>query len=99
MSNQSQWHKLYTSKRWRNARSFFLAANRHCVYCKQIGMTIPADTVDHIRPHKGDLNMFWDSRNWQALCRQCHNIHKQREEQGLPVRQPVDVNGNPPGWQ
>jgi 5-methylcytosine-specific restriction endonuclease McrA len=28
-----------------------------------------ATIVDHIKPHRGDQNLFWDQTNWQALCR------------------------------
>ena len=36
--------------------------------------------VDHIKPHKGDLNLFWDQDNWQPLCKSCHDRDKQSEE-------------------
>lgn len=28
----------------------------------------PARVVDHITPHRGDVALFWDESNWQALC-------------------------------
>ncbi len=31
-------------------------------------------------PHRGDRKLFWDSGNWQSLCKKCHDKHKQREE-------------------
>ncbi|WP_343040029.1 HNH endonuclease signature motif containing protein [Methylocystis heyeri] len=40
----------------------------------------PATVVDHITPHKGDIKLFWDRKNWQPLCEPCHNSRKQREE-------------------
>lgn len=34
----------------------------------------PATLVDHVIPHRGDQTLFWDrERNWQALCRECHD--------------------------
>jgi 5-methylcytosine-specific restriction endonuclease McrA len=36
--------------------------------------------VDHIRPHKGDVALFWDSNNLQTLCTGCHNAGKQSIE-------------------
>ena len=39
------------------------------------GKLTPATVVDHIIPHRGDKKLFWDERNWQALCESCHN-HK-----------------------
>jgi len=44
------------------------------------GYTVVADVVDHIVPHKGDHKLFWDPSNHQALCKQCHDGHKQRLE-------------------
>jgi len=56
--------------RWTKARHMFL--NRHplCELCER---PVPATVVDHIIPHKGDQNLFWDETNWQALCETCHN--------------------------
>ncbi|MGX4293979.1 HNH endonuclease signature motif containing protein [Bacillus sp. JK62] len=32
-----------------------------------------SDTVvDHIVPHKGGMNLFWDSSKWLPLCASCH---------------------------
>lgn len=42
--------------------------------------------VDHITPHKGDQSLFWDKSNWQALCPDHHDIIKQAEERGQPIR-------------
>ncbi len=32
-----------------------------------------ANEVDHIKPHNGDLALFWDESNWQSLCKACHS--------------------------
>jgi len=52
-----------------------------------------ATVADHIVPHKGDLKLFWDERNWQGLCAPCHDIHKQSEER-LGFSKEVDEKGN-----
>ena len=36
--------------------------------------------MDHIVPHRGDHKCFWDRKNWQALCRSCHDGAKRSEE-------------------
>jgi 5-methylcytosine-specific restriction protein A len=36
--------------------------------------------VDHIIPHKGDKDLFWDSNNWQPLCKTCHDEKTARED-------------------
>jgi len=54
----------------------------------------PARIVDHIRPHRGDLGLFWDSNNWQSLCWTCHSSTKQRSEKSGHLRG-SDVHGQP----
>lgn len=36
--------------------------------------------VDHIIPHKGDQQLFWDEGNWQSLCKDHHDSTKKAEE-------------------
>lgn len=60
---------------WEKARVAYLAKHRFCLRCGD-----PATVVDHIRPHRGDREIFWDRDNWQPLCGPCHNSTKQREE-------------------
>lgn len=60
---------------WRKARRDFLAAHPYCAMCGA-----PSTTVDHIVAHRGDVALFWNRRNWQALCARCHNSTKQRME-------------------
>jgi 5-methylcytosine-specific restriction enzyme A len=62
---------------WRKTRLEFLAAHPHCA---MPGCGAPATTVDHIIRHRGDRALFWNRRNWQALCSPCHNRAKQRIE-------------------
>ena len=66
--------------RWRKARAQYLAAHRLCAVCLAQGVTTAAAVVDHIRPHRGDMNLFWDRSNWQPLCRRCHDSVKRLEE-------------------
>jgi len=58
--------------RWQRARLLFLRRNPLCVLHKMKGEIVPATVVDHKLPHKGDMRLFWDVGNWQALCRACH---------------------------
>jgi 5-methylcytosine-specific restriction endonuclease McrA len=65
-----------------------------CVLCLAEGKLAPATVVDHVAPHKGDQRLFWDTANWQALCKPCHDRHKQRQERtGVLVG--ADVSGMP----
>lgn len=73
-----KFHGLY-GKRWQDARKVFLREHPFCAICGK--PLAGADAiVDHIKPHKGDLDLFWDQSNWQALCKQCHDSKKQRME-------------------
>lgn len=69
--------------RWQKARKPFLAANPLCVICQKAGRITPARIVDHIIPHKGDQELFWDQSNWQALCKPCHDLKTITEDGGL----------------
>jgi len=66
--------------RWRKARETYLKAHPLCAMHLKLGRYVAATVVDHIVPHRGDSKLFWDRDNWQALCKLCHDAHKQREE-------------------
>lgn len=86
--------RLYDTHRWRKERAQFLQAHPLCVYCQEQGRATPAMVVDHIIPHRGDPALFWDRRNWQALCFTCHAKAKKVEEhRGYAIGS--DVNGMP----
>ena len=53
--------------------------------CLSRDMVEPADTVDHIKPHRGDAELFWDRDNLQSLCHSCHSKHKTNIELGKRV--------------
>ena len=69
----------YGSK-WQKARKQFLAANPLCVECLKEGRYVKATDVDHVVPHRGDLKLFWDRGNWQALCHSHHSIKTGTQE-------------------
>ncbi|WP_422101898.1 HNH endonuclease [Vreelandella sp.] len=80
--------------KWQKARVDYLRANPLCVFCQRRGRVTAATVVDHIKPHKGDLKLFWRRSNWQSLCKPCHDNDKQRLEKGgaLPG---CDADGMP----
>jgi 5-methylcytosine-specific restriction enzyme A len=60
--------------RWDKARIVWLNHHPLCVYCLKQGRTTAARVVDHITPHRMNMDLFWDSENnWQSLCIICHN--------------------------
>ena len=81
---------------WRKARLQFLASNPLCVYCRDRDKLIKAaDVVDHIKPHNGDEQLFWNVSNWQALCHQHHNTVKAEEEGRHKQKPTIGLDGWP----
>ena len=67
---------------WQKASKAYLREQPLCVMCEAKGRVTAATLVDHIAPHRGDMELFWDRSNWQPLCAPCHSSDKQREEAG-----------------
>lgn len=59
--------------RWRAARKRYLRGHPLCLECQCNGKTRPATIVDHILPHRGNEELFWNQCNWQPLCKSCHD--------------------------
>ena len=79
--NRSRSYKyLYDTSRWKKMRKTFLTEHPFCEECKKAGRLKAATVVDHIMPHKGDEQLFWNQRNWQALCKQCHDTKTAKED-------------------
>ena len=85
---------LYACQRWRLLRVRILRDNPLCVYCEQAGRITAATVVDHIRPHRGNLDRFWDRDNLQPLCKTCHDsVAEQKDRLGYAPG--VGVDGEP----
>jgi 5-methylcytosine-specific restriction protein A len=67
-AGRKTFHQRGYTYRWRKARLAWLKAHPLCVECGG-----PATEVDHIRPHNGDIRLFWNIKNWQSMCRSCHS--------------------------
>lgn len=82
--------RLYDA-RWNKTAKEFLNAYPLCCLCALDGIVKAATIVDHIKPHKGDRNLFWDEKNWQPLCKLCHDRRKQRiERRGKEITYGLD---------
>ena len=81
-------------RRWQKFRLVYLKENPLCVYCKDEGNIVAAEVVDHINPHKGDVNLFWNKNNLQALCKVHHDRTKQIMERGTD-KPLIGVDGFP----
>lgn len=66
--------------RWDVASRIYRVRNPLCVMCIARGKVTAAAVVDHIVPHKGDPDIFWNEANWQSLCATHHSATKQAEE-------------------
>lgn len=77
------WRKEYGTARWRDARAAYLERHPLCVVCKGRGELVSAAVVDHVIPHRGDMTLFWDEKNWQALCKRCHDSKTAKEDGGF----------------
>jgi 5-methylcytosine-specific restriction protein A len=65
--------KLYNSKQWRSMRATQLALHPWCADCLDRNEHTLATEVDHIKPHKGDPQLFFDEKNLQSLCKVDHS--------------------------
>jgi 5-methylcytosine-specific restriction endonuclease McrA len=82
-ASRNAGRELYKTARWRRLRWSIL--ERDLFTCQWPGCgRIEANTArlvaDHIQPHRGDDRLFWDPKNLQCLCANCHSRHKQRAE-------------------
>jgi len=71
----------YTSQ-WARASKQFLREHPlcQCPACDEGRRRVrAASVVDHRIPHRGDGQLFWDTSNWQALHKRCHDRKTARE--------------------
>ncbi|HHM4835725.1 TPA: HNH endonuclease [Pseudomonas aeruginosa] len=69
--------------RWQQARARYLAKHPLCRLCSDAGKVVAATEVDHIIPHRGDMELFWQESNWMALCKVCHSKKTATEDGGF----------------
>jgi 5-methylcytosine-specific restriction protein A len=85
----SRHERGYTNE-WARASKRYLRDHPWCMCkdCQESGKPLPANCVDHIKAHKGDMKLFWDKRNWQAMNQGC-NARKGIREEGGFGREPI----------
>ncbi|MEP4195970.1 MAG: HNH endonuclease [Aliishimia sp.] len=79
----------YNTARWQRLRLKIL--NRDLWMCQETGVLLVGGkkklnsaVVDHIKPHRGDMDLFWDERNLRSVCKKWHDQVKQSlEKRGL----------------
>lgn len=74
------WRHWYSTADWQRIRRQRLAMEPHCRMCVAEGRQTAATVADHIKPHRGRCELFFDIANTQALCAPHHNREKQQIE-------------------
>jgi 5-methylcytosine-specific restriction protein A len=59
--------------KWRRESKRFLEENPWCAMHLENGEHVRATVTDHRIPHRGNLSLFWDRKNWQPLCKSDHD--------------------------
>ena len=72
------------SRAWYKFSKQYLKAHPLCVRCLAKGIYTKATVLDHIKPFRGDMELFWDLNNLQPLCKPCHD-RKTFTEDNHPV--------------
>lgn len=68
---------------WQKYRPEYLRRHPLCRTCAAAGRVTVATVVDHIIPHRGDMELFWDPTNHQPQCKKCHDIKTATEDGGF----------------
>lgn len=78
-------HQRGYGYKWQQASKHFIAQeeNSLCVMCLAEGYARSAEVVDHIIPHRGDMDLFWNKNNWQGLCKMHHDKKTAKEKRGV----------------
>jgi hypothetical protein len=90
-------HKhLYNRARWVRMRTAQLMREPLCRMHRELGQLVSATVADHVKPHRGDEELFFDPDNLQSLCKRCHDAHKQAQEhQADGLLRGAGLNGRP----
>lgn len=74
-----RWYHLAAWKGPKGRRRVQLQAEPLCRFCEAAGRITEATIADHVTPHRGDAELFWNGA-LQSLCVHCHNQAKQMVE-------------------
>lgn len=83
---------------WAKESKAHREANPLCLYCALDERITACTLVDHLYPHRGDRDLFWDRTYWVSCCAPCHNVFKQSiEHAGRPALDALAIRlGLPP---
>ena len=72
-----EYKHLYNKNKWKKLSKEFIYYHPICVYCGSM-----ATVTNHKKPHKGNETLFWDSNNWEPVCKPCHDSVVAKIENG-----------------
>lgn len=82
----TSWRKLYKLELWtKQLRPGQLIREPYCRNCARWGLRVPATDVDHIVPHRGNMELFTAASNLQSLCHSCHALKTAAERREIEV--------------
>jgi len=78
------WHRWYTDPRfgWQRRRQEQLVREPFCRECARRGERVLASEVDHVVPHRGDMDLFLHGE-LQSLCHRCHSRKTMAENRDI----------------
>lgn len=68
------WRKWYSTAQWRKLAAMVRREEPLCRECTKRDRTTATAVVDHIVPHRGNRELFFDRDNLQGLCKECHDF-------------------------
>ena len=89
--------RLYETTQWRKLRECAIAHDRFT--CRACGTPVVpghpelSPVVDHIRPWRGNEDLFWDESNLQCLHKKCHDAKTAQENRERMVTTRVGIDG------
>lgn len=95
--NNRPWVKWYKTANWHKLRLWQLKREPLCRFCRSMGILTSGNVVDHKKPHRGNIDLFFDRENLQTLCSSCHSSTKQRIEKSGDFG--CDEKGMVKGWR
>jgi len=84
-TNPDKYRELYSTKQWRTLRGTILTRNHY--RCQRYDVSLNSGksqptsaVVHHKKPYKGNLTLFYDPSNLEAVCWSCYSGAIQSEE-------------------
>lgn len=64
---------FYRTERWKKKSEQYRKRHPLCEECESIGLVVPSQMTDHIKPYRLHPELAFDDENLRALCWPCHN--------------------------